>query len=351
MADHAPGPPRVSAILPLHDPGPGLLSTIEALRATLSVEDELIVVDDASDDGTHDLLRAADWGSLQVRVLRLPERAGVAAARNVGIASARGEMVWFVDWDDRWDLAIVDRLYAARLESGAPVVGCGADLVDARGRRRERLGTVSGPTLLTGGEIGVAILDGRIRGYLWNKLFAREVLSEAPFPLRRTRSDFAGSAELMARQPAVYLIPDLMFHHVQRPGSLTTVRHPSLETLRESQRIGERVAAVALSHPDRPADPAAVQAALHEFRHREWHVAVAGTAMRAHRDRADQSEWLQIAHDGLRLRSALRLFPRDRELALRVAVLAAFGTHYRLVYRAVLRVRPWLRWLTGGGTG
>ncbi|WP_165699953.1 glycosyltransferase family 2 protein [Ornithinimicrobium ciconiae] len=349
MSDDPPGAPRVSAILPLHDPGPGLRSTIAALLATLSAEDELVVVDDASGDGTADLLRDTDWQGLPVQVVRLPERAGVAAARNHGLTRARGEMVWFVDWDDRWDPAIVGRLYAARLASGAPVVGCGADLVDTRGRRREQLGEVTGPTLLTGGEIGIAILDGRIRGYLWNKLFAREVLGESPFPPRRTRSDFAGSAELMARQPTVYLIPDLMFHHVQRPGSLTTVQHPSLETLRESQRIGERVAAVALAHPDGPADPTAVAAALHEFRHREWHVAVAGTAMRAHHDPQDRAEWLRIARDGLQLRAAVRLFPRDRELALRVAVLAALGAHYPLAYRAVLRVRPWVRRVTGRG--
>lgn len=347
MADPPAAARRVTAILPVHDPGPDLTRTIESLLATLSAEDELIVVDDASEDGTRDLLRDTDWRGLPVTVVRLPERSGVAAARNVGIARARGEVVWFIDWDDRWDPAIVDRLYAARLASGAPVVGCGADLVDPRGRRRERLGMVPGPTLLTGGEIGVAILDGRLRGYLWNKLFAREVLGEAPFPLRRTRSDFAGSAELMARQPAVYLIPDVMFHHVQRPDSLTTSRHPTLETLRESRRIGERVAAEALSHPDRPADPVVVEAALEEFRHREWHLAVAGTAMRAHHDPAEREEWLRIACEGLQVRAAVRLFPRDRELALRVAVLAAFGTHYPLAYRAVLTARPLVRRVTG----
>ncbi|NLG23192.1 MAG: glycosyltransferase family 2 protein [Actinomycetales bacterium] len=348
MAEEPP-PVRVSAILPVRNPGPALTGTLEAIRATLSDGDELVVVDDHSEDGTAALLRSWDSSGLPVTVVPLPEHSGVAVARNRGIGHARGEMLWFIDWDDRWDPTIVDRLYAARLASQAPVVGCGADLVDVRGRRREKLGTVPGATRLTGGEIGVAILDGRIRGYLWNKLFAREVLGTDPFPAHRTRSDFGGTAELTAQQPAVYLIPDVLFHHVQRPGSLTTAQHPSLETLRRSLRIGERVADLARRHPIRPADPATVDRAWLEFRYREWHLSVAGTAMRAHPDPQERARWLGVALEGVRLRDAVRLLPRDRELALRVAVLASAGARYPLVYRGVVTVRDGLRRVTRRG--
>ena len=47
MTDSAPqGEVRVSAILPVRNPGPDLAGSIEAIRSTLSVDDELIVVDD-----------------------------------------------------------------------------------------------------------------------------------------------------------------------------------------------------------------------------------------------------------------------------------------------------------------
>lgn len=337
---------RVSAILPLRDPGAGLRGALEAVRRTLSDADELIVVDDGSTDGTSDVLRDTDWRGLRTTVLSVPENSGVAAARNLALTHARGEMVWFVDWDDRWDPQIVEILYAARLASGAPVVGCGADRVDARGHRIELLGTVRSPTLLIGGQIGVAILDERLRGYLWNKLFVREALPDAPFPERRTRSDFAGSAELMARLPSAYLLPDVLFHHVQRPGSLTTDQHPTLDTLRHSLQIGERVAALALTHPERPAKAAAVTAALQEFRYREWHLAVAGTAMRAPLDAAARQDWLRTALDGATLRHVPHLLRRDPALAARAAVLVGFGQHYPVAYRSFVGLRSWVRRLT-----
>ncbi|GGK71130.1 hypothetical protein GCM10011509_19460 [Ornithinimicrobium pekingense] len=338
---------RVSAILAVRDPGPDLARSLRDIRGTLGRADELIVVDDGSVDGTAAVLRAAARRNRRMSVLSVPVSGGVAAARNLGLTRARGEVVWFVDWDDRWDRRIVERLYQGRVDSGAPVVSCGADLQDSRGRRRELLGTVRRPTLLTGGEIGVAILDGRLRGYLWNKLFAREVLGDAPFPMRRTRSDFAGSAELMARLSTAYLLPDILFHHVQRPGSLTTVRHPSLATLRQSLQIGERVAHLARTHPDRPASPAAVEAALRQFRYREWHLAVAGTAMRAPLDPRTRQDWLRVALEGARLRDVVPLLRHDVELAARVAALTTSGSHYPAVYRSYVAVRSGARRASG----
>jgi len=59
---------------------------------------ELIVVDDGSSDETPQMLLA--YGSA-LRMLRQENR-GVSAARNAGIAAARGELIAFLDSDDIW---------------------------------------------------------------------------------------------------------------------------------------------------------------------------------------------------------------------------------------------------------
>jgi glycosyltransferase involved in cell wall biosynthesis len=61
---------------------------------------EVIVVDDASTDGTAELLQKT-FGA-QVRVLRLETRGGPGAARNAGALLAGGEFVAFLDSDDVW---------------------------------------------------------------------------------------------------------------------------------------------------------------------------------------------------------------------------------------------------------
>src|SRR3954471_8265332 len=69
----------------------------ELLASLPRHEAPVILVDNASMDGTADAVRAA---LPHVRVVRLPENLG-AVARNVGVALAETELVAFAD-DDSW---------------------------------------------------------------------------------------------------------------------------------------------------------------------------------------------------------------------------------------------------------
>lgn len=92
--------PLVSVIIPTRNRC-GLLS--RTLRCALDrslPELEVVVVDDASEDATRDLLGSVPDDRL--RCERHGSRRGVAAARNTGLAVARGRWVAFLDDDDLW---------------------------------------------------------------------------------------------------------------------------------------------------------------------------------------------------------------------------------------------------------
>jgi len=59
---------------------------------------ELVIVDDASTDGTYDLLQ--EITDPRVILMRLPEQSGAAQARNFGLSTARGRYVAILDADD-----------------------------------------------------------------------------------------------------------------------------------------------------------------------------------------------------------------------------------------------------------
>lgn len=90
---------NVSVIVPVHngaDALPGLLAALDA--QTLPRERwELLVADDASTDGTADVV--ATWAS--ARLVRLAENRGSYAARNAGIEAARASVLAFTDADCR----------------------------------------------------------------------------------------------------------------------------------------------------------------------------------------------------------------------------------------------------------
>ena len=108
--------------------------------------DELVVVDDASGDGTAELVQGAtrSWG-LPVRVLVQPVRSGSTEAFARGIAAAEGDVIVLSDQDDVWLPNKVARLSAAFEDPTVGLAFSDAWLLDADGRRRaERLWEVAG---------------------------------------------------------------------------------------------------------------------------------------------------------------------------------------------------------------
>jgi trehalose 2-sulfotransferase len=82
-----------SVVVVSHDDGLDLRRTIDNLVASLPEQVEVVVVDNHSTDGSTSFLHGQD----RVRLVVLPERAGVAHARNVGGHASTGEIVAFCD--------------------------------------------------------------------------------------------------------------------------------------------------------------------------------------------------------------------------------------------------------------
>ena len=94
------GAPEVSVVIPTRGRWSLLSRTLGGALRQDDVELEVVVVDDGSCDETPE--RLAQLGDERVRVMRHEVPRGVAAARNRGIAQARGEWVAFLDDDDLW---------------------------------------------------------------------------------------------------------------------------------------------------------------------------------------------------------------------------------------------------------
>lgn len=94
------GSPEVSIVIPTRNRWALLDQSLAGALRQEDVDAEVVLVDDGSSDPMPE--RLGRLGDPRVRVLRSPERQGVARARNLGIGAARGKWVAFLDDDDLW---------------------------------------------------------------------------------------------------------------------------------------------------------------------------------------------------------------------------------------------------------
>ena len=92
--------PLVSVVLPTFNRERSVGKAIESVLRQTYTRLEVLVVDDASTDGTPELVRGL--GDARIVYLRQDDNRGGSAARNRGLSAARGELIAFQDSDDEW---------------------------------------------------------------------------------------------------------------------------------------------------------------------------------------------------------------------------------------------------------
>jgi glycosyltransferase involved in cell wall biosynthesis len=133
-------PPRVSVVVPVYNGAAYLQDALESARQQTFDSHELIVVDDGSTDGSGALADAfAARFPPGCRVIH-QQNGGICAARNAGMAAARGEFIALLDADDLW-LPQHLALSVAALERhpAAGLVHANIDWMDATGRSQRVL--------------------------------------------------------------------------------------------------------------------------------------------------------------------------------------------------------------------
>jgi hypothetical protein len=94
--------PAVSVVVPTRNRPNHLELTLASVLAQCEVSVEVIVVHDGPDLHGHAIAPAERLRDASVSIVKLKRTAGMAAARNAGVARARGKWVAFLDDDDLW---------------------------------------------------------------------------------------------------------------------------------------------------------------------------------------------------------------------------------------------------------
>jgi glycosyltransferase involved in cell wall biosynthesis len=122
-------PLEVSVVVPTHNRSARLETALASAFSQTYPALEVIVCDDGGNDGTAEMLGARFGAELAVgtlRLLRHETRRGSSAARNTALATARGDVVAYLDSDNAWQPDFL-QIMAGRLAEGDDVAAayCG----------------------------------------------------------------------------------------------------------------------------------------------------------------------------------------------------------------------------------
>lgn len=161
----------VTVIMPAYNASRFIIGAIESVCKQTHRNLELIVVDDGSTDDTRACVELAMREDSRITLLQSENR-GVSHARNLGIASARGECIATIDADDLWKREKIARQYELlrRSPETTGVVYCWAAGINDR---REIVLPVWNDSLAVGNVLHAIVETG--------------ILSNGSTPLMKTR--------------------------------------------------------------------------------------------------------------------------------------------------------------------
>lgn len=125
--------PLISVIIPCYNGQQYISEAIDSVLRQTYPNVEVIVVNDGSTDRSAEIL--SGYGDKITVVSQA--NAGLPAARNSGIAVARGEFYGFLDADDYWDATFLAELQAAADQENAGIAYCGWQNIGLPGARGE----------------------------------------------------------------------------------------------------------------------------------------------------------------------------------------------------------------------
>ena len=232
----------VSIIVPVYNAEHVLNRCVDSLLSQTLSSIEIILVDDGSSDGSRLLCDTLAERHPNIHTYHTPNH-GPAAARNKGIAAAKGNFVGFVDADDLADFHLYQRLHTSAEESNSDFVFCDywqnnqhAQTVcrtfpsESRTFSKEKINTLILPYFFGYGARELNSFAEHCpfadtRSYVWNCLYRRSFLEEnqISFPSEKlyyTEDNLFNLLVTFHAKKAAYVATPL-YHHIENPSAFT----------------------------------------------------------------------------------------------------------------------------------
>ena len=226
--------PAVSVIIPVYNTEKDLAKCLESVCTQLFRDMEIICVNDCSTDGSADIIRHHAIEDVRIKLIDLPQNAGVSNARNKGLDAATGKYIFFIDSDDWIDRDHIGSLVERIEGSGAMVATDINYIMEHEGTGKQAFSSFDWVPE-EGGDIPSTTMQRLFPPVVWASIYRRDYIESCHirFPEVKFGGEdvyFAGVCNLLAGHVHAFRGP--YYHYRQRQGSLVRSKGRGFEYLR-----------------------------------------------------------------------------------------------------------------------
>lgn len=212
----------ISIIVPVYNCGEYLNKCVQSVLDQTMPDFELILVDDGSFDGSGEICDLWAESDSRVKVIH-QENAGVSAARNAGLAAAKGEYIGFVDADDY----LAPACFETALEAMGDADICMFDAVTVydAGSVKDTITLLENSCLLEKKDWNPDLLR-EMAGAVWRCVYRRELIQDVRFPVGiKLSEDRLFNLEAMGKANTLRYLKKGMYFRTVREGSAVNRYH------------------------------------------------------------------------------------------------------------------------------
>lgn len=172
--------PKVSVVVPIYNASDHLGECLDSILLQTHENIEVVCIDDGSTDDSLDILQGYAMFDERLKVIT-QENAGPGAARNRGIQEATGDFIIFLDSDDFFDSAMLEKMVAKAQEDNSDIVICGHYLFNDTTKKVTKKGDINDEFLdkspFQPDELGDKLFTLR-NPASWNKLIRTDLIRQ-----------------------------------------------------------------------------------------------------------------------------------------------------------------------------
>ncbi len=221
----------VSVIMPVYNSGQYLCPCIDSLLAQTLKDIQIIIIDDASTDGSVNILKQYAQMDNRIRVIGNSIHQGAGYCRNQGMDIAQGKYVIFLDSDDYFDSHLLEVSYSAGEKYNTDIVFFDFYYVDVTKRHVEQSPQLLFMKAMEGKVFSGDAFPDRLFNVLfevpWNKLCRLEFLLSHDIRFQEIQNSndvYFGCCVSALAKRMTYINEYLVYYRVNCVGQISATR-------------------------------------------------------------------------------------------------------------------------------